>query len=170
MKIIAKKGSALEQTIKDMYDRIVSARNGAQDLVEQAAGVRPTTFYHIFHWGIISLLTNEFVISKEDEPKINPHVLRKEKGEKDVWRPAERYKEGAALAAAFGEYAREHVIREEPLHEFGIHAMDDKNGMSYYCQPTYDKDTDRYLLICSDSIPKGFNKKKLAKDQFEVEY
>lgn len=30
--------------------------------------------------------------------------------------------------------------------------------------------TDRYLLICSDSIPKGFNKKKLAKDQFKVEY
>lgn len=170
MKIIAKKGSALEQTIKDMYDRMVSAKNGAQDLVEQAAGVRPTTIYHMFHWGIISLLTKNFVISKEDEPKINPHVLRKKKGEKDVWVPAARYKEGAALAATFDEYAREHEIGEEPLHEFGIHAMDDKNGVSYYCQPSHDKDTDRYLLICSDSIPKGFNKEKLAQDQFEVEY
>ena len=170
MKIIAKKGSALEQTIKDMYDRMVSAMNGAQDLVEQAAGVRPTAIYHLFHWGIISLLTTDFVISKEDEPKINPHVLRKKKGEKDVWVPAARYKEGGALAAAFGEYAREHEIGEEPLHEFGIHAMDDKNGVSYYCQPSHDKDTDRYLLICSDSIPKGFNKEKLAQDQFEVEY
>ena len=169
MKIIAKKGSALEQTIKDMYDRMVSAMNGAQDLVEQAAGVRPTTIYHLFHWGIISLLMTDFVISKEDEPRINPHVLRKKKGEKDVWVPAARYKEGAALAAAFDEYAREHKIGEEPLHKFGIHALDNKNGVSYYCQPSHDKDN-RYLLICSDSIPKGFNKKKLAKDQFEVEY
>lgn len=170
MKIIAMKGSALEQTIKDMYDRMASAMNGAQDLVEQAAGVRPTTIYHMFHWGIISLLTADFVISKEDEPKINPHVLRKKKGERDVWVPAARYKEGGALAAVFGEYAREHEIDEEPLHEFGIHAMDNKNDVSYYCQPSHDKDTDRYLLICSDSIPKGFDKKKLAKDQFEVEY
>ena len=170
MKIIAKKGSALEQTIKDMYDRMDSAFIGAKDLVEQAAGVRPASIYYLFHWGVISRLTADFVISKEDEPKINPHVLRKKKGEKDVWVPAARYKEGAALAAAFDEYAREHKIGEEPLHEFGIHATDDKNGVSYYCQPTHDKDTDRYLLICSDSIPKGFNKKKLAKNQFEVEY
>lgn len=170
MKIIAKKGSALEQTIKDMYDRKVSAMNGAQDLVEKSAGVRPTTIYHLFHWGIISLLTNDFVISKEDESKINPHVLRKKKGEKDVWVPAARYEEGAALATAFYGYALMHEIGEEPLHEFGIHALDNKNGVSYYCQPTYDKDADRYLLICSDSIPKVFNKKKLAKDQFEVEY
>lgn len=169
MKIIAKKGSALEQTIKDMYDRMVSALNGAQDLVEKSAGVRPTTIYHLFHWGIISLLTNDFVIRKEDEPKINPHVLRKKKGEKNVWVPAARYKEGAALATALDEYAREHEIGEEPLHEFGIHALDNKNGVSYYCQPWHDIDADRYLLICSDSIPKGFNKKKLAKDQFDIE-
>lgn len=170
MKIIAKKGSALEQTIKDMYDRMDSAFIGAKDLVEQAAGVRPTSIYHLFHWGIISRLTTDFVISKEDEPKINPHVLRKKKGEKNVWVPAARYKEGGALAAAFDEYAREHEIGEEPLHEFGIHMTDHKNSASYYCQPSHDKDTDRYLLICSDSIPKGFNKRKLAKDQFEVEY
>lgn len=170
MKLIAKKGSVLEQTIKDMYDHIVNALNEAKDLVEKLAGVRPIFIYHMFHWGIISQLTDDFVFSKEDETKINPHLLRKKKGEKNVWVPAARYKEGAALAVAFDEYAREHVIREEPLHEFGIHPLDEKNGVSYYCQPMYDIGADRYFLICSDSIPKGFNKKKLARDQFEIVY
>lgn len=170
MKLIAKKGSALEQTIKNMFERIVYSLNGAQNLVEKRVGVRPIIIYHRYHWGIISELTSDFVFSKEDESKINPHLLRKLRGSKDVWVPAAKYKEGAAFAVIYAAYVREHVINEEPLHKFGIHPLDMKNSVSYYCQPTYDEDADRYLLICSDSIPKGFNKKKLAQDQFEIEY
>lgn len=168
MRILAKKGSALEQTIKEMCDRISEMTNGALDMVENASGVRPTGIYRIFHWGIISRLSTDFVINKEEEAKINPHVLRKKKGNKNVWGPAARFREGAALNTAFNEYAREHELRDELLHEFGIYTC--KDGVSYYCQPAYDESTDRYVLVCSDSIPNGFNKKKLAKDQFEVEY
>ena len=45
-----------------------------------------------------------------------------------------------------------------------------KNGISYDIQLAHDMENDRYMLVCSDSIPKAFDKKKLAKDQFEIEY
>ena len=45
-----------------------------------------------------------------------------------------------------------------------------KNGISYDIQLAHDMENDRYMLVCSDSIPKAFDKKKLAKGQFEIEY
>ena len=44
------------------------------------------------------------------------------------------------------------------------------NGISYNIQLAHDMENDRYMLVCSDSIPKAFDKKKLAKDQFDIEY
>ena len=61
-------------------------------------------------------------------------------------------------------------MTEEPLNEYGIHMVDWKNGMSYSIQLAHDTENNRYMLVCSDSIPKVFDKKKLAKDQFEIEY
>lgn len=170
MKIIAKKGSALEQTIKEMCERITAAIIGGQDIVEQAAGVRPVNIYHLFHWGIISRLTTDFVIKADDITKINPKVLRKKRGEKDVWVPAARYKEGRSLDNTFREFANSNEVGEESLHQYGIHALDMNNRTSYYCQPIHELDTGRYMLLCSDSIPKGFDKKKLAQEQFDIEY
>ena len=56
------------------------------------------------------------------------------------------------------------------LNEYGIHMVDYVNGTSYYIQPTHDMENDRYMLVCSDSTHKAFEKKKLAKDQFDIEY
>ena len=170
MKLIAKKGTAFEQTVRVMCEKMTEGIIGARDMVEKAVGVRPKDTYHIFHWGVISRLTPEFVFDTGDGERINPKYLRKKKDARDVWVPALRYKEGKELDAAFREFAKEHEVTEEQLNEYGIHMVDWKNGISYDIQLAHDTENDRYMLVCSDSIPKVFDKNKLAKDQFEIEY
>lgn len=170
MKLIAKKGSAFEKTLKEMCETINEGNFGALDLVEKAAGVRPLCIYAMYHWGIISKMVPEFDIHPDDKIKINPHILRKKKGCESIYVPALRYKEGWKLDESFHEFARKYIVREEPLNEYGINMVDNVNGMSYYMQPAHDTDKDRYMLLCSDSTPKAFDKKKLAKDQFDIEY
>ena len=170
MKLIAKKGTAFEQTVRVMCEKMTEGIIGARDIVEKAVGVRPKDTYHIFHWGTISKLTPEFVFDVEDGERISPKYLRKKKGSRDVWVPALRYKEGKDLDSAFREFSKEHEVMEDPLNEYGIHMVDYVNGTSYYIQPTHDTENDRYMLVCSDSTHKAFEKKKLAKDQFDIEY
>lgn len=170
MKLIAKKGTAFEQTVKEMCEKMTKGIIGAQDMVEKTVGVRPKDTYHMFHWGTISKLVPEFVFEAKDGERINPKYLRKKKGTKDVWVPAARYKEGKQLESDFREFAKAHEVTEEPLNEYGIHMVDWKNGISYNIQLAHDTENDRYILVCSDSIPKCFNKKKLANNQFEIEY
>ncbi len=170
MRIIAKKGTAFEQTVKVMYDRKKSAFSGACDIVEKLVGVRPIEIYHIFHWGVVSRLLSEFAFAPQDFSRINLKYLRRSKRDRWMWVPARRYKEGKELDDIFSRFAKDNELTDEPLHEFGIHMEDWKNDVSYVIRPAYDKDKDRYLLCCSDGIPRAFNKKKLAKDQFEIEY
>lgn len=170
MKLIAKKGTAFEQTVKEMCEKMTEGIIGARDMVEKTVGVKPMNIFHIFHWGTISRLVPEFDIHPDDRVKIDPHILRKKKGCESVYVPALRYKEGKDLDAAFREFAKEHEVTEEPLNEYGIHMVDWVNGVSYNIQLVHDMENDRYMLVCSDSIPKAFDKKKLAKDQFEIEY
>ena len=84
MKLTTKKGSALEQTVKEMCDKMTTGVNGALDLVEKATGIRPANVYHIFHWGTISKLVPEFVINGDDVARINPKQLRRKKGARRV--------------------------------------------------------------------------------------
>lgn len=170
MKLITKKGSALEQTVKEMCDKMTKGTTGALDLVEKATGIRPANMYHIFHWGTISKLVPEFVIKGDDVARINPKQLRRKKGERDVWVPAARYKEGKQLKADFRKWANEYIVDDKPLQAFGINTVNWKAGVSYRCELGHDTESDRYILVCSNSIPEGFDKKKLAKDQFEIEY
>lgn len=170
MKLIAKKGTAFEQTLKKMYEKITDGRFTARSMVGDIVGVMPMDTYIIFHWGIISKLVPEFVFDEKDSKRINPKYLRKMKGTKDVWVPALRYKEGNQLDNIFREFAKKYEVTDEPLHKYGIHMVDIANGRSYAIRVCYEKTNDRYLLKCSDSIPKAFNKDKLAREQFDVEY
>ena len=170
MKIIAKKGTAFEQTVKEMCEKMTKGIEGAQKMVEEMTGTKIAGTYHIYHWGTIFKLVPEFVIDPKGQQEINPLYLRKKKGEKDVVVPALRYKEGKELDAAFREFAKEHEITEEPLNEYGIHMVDWKNGISYTIKLAHDTENDRYILFCSDSISKSFDKKKLTEDQFDIEY
>lgn len=170
MKIIAKKGSALEQTIKGMCEKMTKGVTGAQEMVAKSAGVKPINIFHLFHWGTISKLIPEFDIHPDDRAKIDPHFLRKKKGCSSVYVPALRYKEGKELNNAFRAFADEYEITDEPLNEYGIHMVDWKNGVSHSILLAHDTETDSYMLICSNSIPESFDKKKLAKEQFDIDY
>lgn len=170
MKIIAKKGTAFEQTVKTMCEKMTEGIIGARDLVEKTIGVRPKDTYHIYHWGTISKMIPEFVFDAKENSRINSKYLRKKRGTTDVWVPALRYKEGKDLDTAFREFAKKNEVTEEPLNEYGIHMVDWKSGISYNIYPAHNTEDNRYILFCSDSIPKAFDKQKLAKDQFEIEY
>lgn len=170
MRLIAKKGTAFEQTIKAMCEKKIFAFSGACDIVEKSVGVRPKNIYFMFHWGTISKLLPEFEFDPVDAPRINPKYLRKKRFAKSLYVPALRYKEGKELDTMFRGFAHDYELTDEPLHEFGIHMVDMKNGVSYNIQPAHDTENDRYMLVCSYELPRAFDKKKLAKDQFEIEY
>lgn len=170
MIIITKKGSALEQTVKVMCERLTESVVGGQDLVKTATGIRPIDIYGIYHWGTILKLVPEFVFNDADIGSLNPNQLRRKKGTRDVWVPALRYKEGKQLDLNFRKYSDKYEVRDEPLQTFGINTVNWKTGVSYRCKPVHDAFTDRYILLCSNSISKAFNKERLSKDQFEIVY
>ena len=170
MEIIAKQGTPLEQTIKAMRDQIVNAYKEALDMTEQAVGARPVCPAHIFHWGTIMKLVPEFTFKPEDEDKINQKVLRPNPKVKNGWMPNKRTKDGKEFNAAFRTKADEWEVKEDALNEFGIHMVDWKKGVSHYISPIYDSERDRYILVCGNSIPEAFDKEKLAKDQFDIDY
>lgn len=169
MKIIAKKGTDFEQTLKTMCEIMTEGIVAAQDMVEKMAGGRPINIFHLFHWGIISEPVPEFDFHPDDREKIDSRVLRRKRGT-NVYVPALRFKEGQELHEAFCKLAEAHTVTDEPLHKYGIHQVDMVKGISYAIKLVHVTDTDRYMLVCSDSLPKTFDKKKLAKDQFDIEY
>ena len=170
MKIIAKPGTVLEQTIKAMHDKIKKSFDEANDMVEQMTGARPVSPTGIYHWGLIMKFAPEFTFKPEDEDKIDKKVLRPIPKVKNGWISNLRTKKGKEFRAAFYAKSEEWEVTEKPLNEFGIHMVDFNRGVSYYIRPMYDSERNRYFLLCSDSIPRAFDKKKLAKDQFDIEY
>lgn len=170
MKIIAKPGTALEQTIKAMHDKIKKSFDEANDMVEQITGSRPVSPAGIYHWGTIMKFVPEFTFKPEDEDKIDKKVLRPMPKVRNGWKPNLRTKEGKDFRSAFNAKAEEWEVTEDALHEFGIHMTDFNRGVSHYIRPMYDSERNRYFLLCSDSIPRAFDKKRLAKDQFDIEY
>ena len=170
MEIIAKPGTALEQTIKAMCDKIKSSFNEANDMTEQMTGARPISPACIYHWGTIMKFVPEFTFKPEDEDKINKKVLRPIQKVHNGWKPNLRTKAGNEFKAAFNAKAEEWEVTEDALHEFGIHMTDFQRGVSHYIRPMYDPERKRYFLHCGNSVPEAFDKAKLAKDQFDIEY
>ena len=170
MYIVAKHGTPFEQCIKDACDKIKVAHEEAIALVEKIAGAKPISPAYIFHWGTIIKFVPEFQFAPEEEPKIDKAILRPDHTEKGRWLPNLRLKAGKQFKADFQKFAEEHEVTEEIFHPFGIHMVDWKKGHSYYIKPIFDSETQRYMLICNDSIPQAFDKEKLAQDQFDIEY
>lgn len=170
MKIIAKPGTALEHTIKAMHDKIKKSFDEANDMVEQMAGARPISPACIYHWGTIMKFVPEFTFMSEDVDKIDKKVLRPMPKVWQGWKPNLRTKEGKEFKAAFSAKAEEWEVTEDALHEFGIHMTDFNRGVSHYIRPKYNSERNRYFLHCDNSVPEAFDKAKLAKDQFDIEY
>ena len=170
MDIYAKQGTALEQTIKAMVDKTKKAFDEALDMTEQATGARPISPACIFHWGTIMKFVPEFTFKPEDEEKIDRKVLRPIPKVKNGWKPNKRTKAGNEFNTAFRTKAEEWEVTEDALHEFGIHMTDFKKGVSHYIRPLYDPERKQYFLNCGNSVPEAFDKEKLAKDQFDIEY
>lgn len=170
MQIYAKQGTALEQTIKAMVDKIKQGFDEANDLTERTVGARPISPACIFHWGTIMKFTPEFTFKPEDEEKIDKKVLRPIPKVKNGWKPNLRSKAGNEFRAAFYALAEKYEVTDEPLHEFGIHMVDWKKGVSHYIRPLYDPERKQYFLNCGNDIPETFDKEKLVKEQFDIEY
>lgn len=170
MQIYAKQGTALEQTIKAMCDKIKENFDEALNMTEQAVGARPISPACIFHWGTIMKFVPEFTFKPEDEDKIDTKVLRPIPKVKSGWKPNKRTKAGNEFNTAFRTKAEEWEITDDALHKFGIHMVDWNKGVSHYIRPLFDAERNQYYLNCSNSLPESFDKKKLAKDQFDIEY
>ena len=128
MEIIAKPGTALEQTIKAMHDKIKKNFDEANDMVKQMTGARPVSPAYIYHWGTIIKFVPEFTFKPEDEDKIDKKVLRPMPKVRNGWKPNLRTKEGKEFKAAFSAKAEEWEVTEDALHEFGIHMTDYDRG------------------------------------------
>lgn len=170
MQIYAKQGTALEQTIKAMCDKIKKSFDEANDMVEKMAGARPVSPAYLFHWGTIMKFVPEFTFKPEDESKIDTKVLRPIAKVRNGWKPNLRTKAGKDFRIAFYKKAEEWEVTEDALHEFGIHMTDWKKGVSHYIRPMYDSECKQYFLNCSNNVPETFDKEKLARDQFDIEY
>ena len=170
MYIIAKQGTAFEQAIKDACDKIKNTQEQANALVEKSAGAKPIGPAYMYHWGTIVKFLPEFSFAPEEEPKIDKTILAPIAKEKGRWKPNLRTKAGKQFKADFCEFAKENEVTEDFLHPFGIHMTDWQKGVSYYIRPCFDNERDRYMLICNDGIPAGFDKAKLAKEQFDIDY
>lgn len=135
MKIIAKPGTALEQTIKAMHDKIKKSFDEANDMVEQMTGARPVSPAGIYHWGTIMRFVPEFTFKTEDEDKIDKKVLRPMPKVRNGWKPNLRTKEGKDFRAAFSAKAEEWEVTEDALHEYGIHVC----SVLEICEPIINK-------------------------------
>lgn len=170
MYIIAKKRTAFEQGIKDACDKIKTAEKLAIALVEKSAGAKPIGLTYIYHWETIVKFVPEFRFAPEEEPKIDKTILAPIAKEKGRWKPNLRTKAGKQFKEDFCEFAKENQVTDDFLDPFGIHMVDWGKGVSYYIRPCFDNERDRYMLICDDSIPAAFDKKKLKREQFDIDY
>lgn len=170
IKLIAKKGSGLEQTLKEMSEQMAKNFADGKRIVKEATGVEPESIGYLWAWGDVARFLPDLVrFKKEDWDKIDEKVMRRCKRD-DYFKPQKRYSAGKHLYERFIEEVSNKCVTDEPLKKHGIHAM---FGMqSVWVQPFHDKEKDRYVLLASDSLPHGFTgKAKNEKErEFTIEY
>lgn len=171
IKLIAKKGSELEQTLKEMTDQMKKNHDDGMRIIKEATGVEPESIIYRWGWGEVATFLPTLVrFKKEDWPKIDEKVMRRDKRDDNYFKPSMRYAAGKKLNERFLEEVTEKCIKEEPLKKHGIHAMFD--DCSVWIQPIFDKEREMYMLLASESLPHGFTgkAKKEAEREFTIEY
>ena len=171
MKLIAKKGSELEQVLKAMWEQMQATMESAKTIIREATGVEPESIGYRWGWGeILTFLPGLTRFKREDWDKVDEKIMRRDKRDDNYFKPALRYKAGQQLEQRFMTEVTDKGIDEKPLNKFGIHQYNDR--ASYWMQPFYDKETNQYMLICSNSAPEAFtgNAKKEGKREFEIQY
>lgn len=171
IKLVAKKGSALEQTLKEMTEQMAKNLADGKRIVKEATGVEPEGIGYRWAWGDVATFLPYMVkFKQEDWDKIDDKVMRRDKRDNNYFKPSKRYVAGNRLYNQFIEEVSKKCLTDEPLKKHGIQAM---FGMqSVWVQPFHDEEKGRYVLLAGDSLPHGFTgkAKKEKEREFTIEY
>lgn len=171
IKLIAKKGSELEQTLKGMAEQMEKNLEDGKRIVKEATGVEPESIGYRWAWGDVATFLPSLVRFKEEDwDKVDEKVMRRDKRDDNFFKPQKRYTEGKRLYERFIEEVSNKCVTDEPLKKHGINTMFERS--SVWVQPFHDKEKGCYMLLASDSLPHGFTgKAKNEKDrEFTIEY
>ena len=162
MKILAKKGSALELLLKQMNEQLLREREEAMTMVEEYCGIRPDSIgygwvfgytaewnYDLIAFNDANLTPEKLIINKEHKVARIFKINKKIKGAKDFvekWR--KRFK----------------GINGDVLSKYGIPVMDEKTGI--YCSWLPLKDEEGYYISVGSSLLDRMPKVK--NPQFEI--
>ena len=166
IKLIAKTGTELEDTFKEMVLQMEKNHNDAMNLIKEYTGVEPKSIGYRWGWGHLATFRVELVqFNKEDYDKIDSKVMRKDKD--GYFLPSLKYKKGKELRDRFYSEVSKKCLTATSLDNLGIHTMDEH--ASYWVQPFYDKESNQYMLLASDGLPHAFGE-NVNKDDFIIEY
>ena len=171
IKLIAKKGSELEHTLKVMTGQMNKNHDDGMRIIKEATGVEPESIGYRWAWGDVATFLPTLVrFKQEDWPKIDEKVMRRDKRDDNYFKPSKRYAAGNRLNERFLEEVTKKCISDEPLKKHGIHAMFESR--SVWIQPIFDEDRGLYVLLASDTLPHGFTgkAKKETEREFTIEY
>ena len=148
MKIVANKGSKLEQVIKGMFEQLISDEKAASDFIKERVGVAPQTVQFIWCFGNTGRFTcRDIIFKKEDWEKVDKKILVQLKKEWE-FNVNRRTKAGNQFLEDF-DARFNRFVSHEPLEKFGIYMIKDRRYWAW--QPVYDKKEDCYFILCSDA-------------------
>lgn len=171
IKLIAKKNSKLEQTLKEMVELMDKNRADGKRIVKEATGVEPESIGYRWAWGDIATFLPSLVRFKEEDwDKVDDKVMRRDKRDSNFFKPQKRYTAGKRLYERFIKEVSNLCVTDESLKKHGIHTM--YGNHSVWVQPVHDKEKDCYVLLAGDSLPHGFTGKANSdeKREFTIEY
>lgn len=171
IKLVAKKGSALEQTLKAMTEQMDKNLADGKRIIKEATGIEPESIGYRWAWGeIATFLPTAVRFKKEDWDKIDPKVMRRDKRDDNYFKPSKRYSAGNKLNEKFLQEVSRQCLTDAPLIKHGINVAFDSR--SVWVQPFHDEKKNRYMLLAGENLPHGFTGKAKSKAQreFTIEY